>query len=341
MAGDRLMTRALQVALMLAALNPFALPAAKAADLTLPRLSDVGMKILIDKDGRVNTEDLGWLGWKYDPQRQTDWRALKNWLAYRKSEAAAAMRRRLADMRADRDLSKLPVKCFDDLLCTQLDEAVEKIELINDPRRLNAAIAEVTPMYRTFNDLDQISRAYDKVRLGDDSSFAQELISREARDQYLQQAEHVLRERLSDDGKIVLVALIRVPFHETTFDNTPFLKAHVARDGWPGLSRVGKRGALFAWLIVQHADHAPEFQLQMLHLMEPLVDKGEVERWTYAYLYDRVNVNLGLPQRYGSQYHCVNGVLELEPLERPDEVDVLRKQMGMPPLTPVSRKCVG
>ena len=102
--------------------------------------------------------------------------------------------------------------------------------------------------------------------------------------------------------------------------------------GWPTVSLVGPEASHDAWLIAQHADHDIKLQKKALALMEPLLLKKEAEPTDYAYLFDRVAVNSGKKQRYGTQFVMVKGMLELKPLENPKKVDQQRKAIGLPPL---------
>ncbi|RHW17701.1 hypothetical protein D1610_09700 [Sphingomonas gilva] len=114
--------------------------------------------------------------------------------------------------------------------------------------------------------------------------------------------------------------------------NTAMLETYVAEHGWPTISRVGQRASGAAWLLVQHADLDPAFQLKALRLMEPLVSKGEVSKSDYAYLYDRVMLKIAGTQRYGTQMTCKDGELVPEPLEAGVEVDAARAEMGLNPI---------
>ena len=107
------------------------------------------------------------------------------------------------------------------------------------------------------------------------------------------------------------------------------MKEAVAKHGWPGKSIVGADGANAAWLLVQHADSDLAFQKECVAKMEPLFAKGEVTGKELAYLWDRVAVSSGKPQRYGTQF---DGGTDLHPLEDPQNVDVRRKQLGLEPL---------
>ena len=111
--------------------------------------------------------------------------------------------------------------------------------------------------------------------------------------------------------------------------NTAWLKAEVAAHGWPTIPKVGKAAAANAWLMVQHADDDPPFQLAMLRLMEPLATRGEVARDNHALLYDRVMLKIVGTQRYGTQWSCESGRWAPSPLEDAKTVDTWRRSAGM------------
>ena len=111
--------------------------------------------------------------------------------------------------------------------------------------------------------------------------------------------------------------------------NTAWLKDVVAEHGWPRRSVVGEGAASAAWLLVQHADADPLFQLQALRMMEPLVAEGEVSGRDFAYLTDRVGLKLTGKQRYGTQFTCVDGSFAPLPVEDMGAVDRLRREAGM------------
>lgn len=120
--------------------------------------------------------------------------------------------------------------------------------------------------------------------------------------------------------------------------NTERLKAVVDEIGWPSITKVGETGSSNAWLLVQHADHDPEFQKKCLALMksEP---EGEVSKRNIAYLEDRIAVADGKPQIYGTQFHKnSSGQLEPLPIQNADNVDKRRKEMGLEPLTENQRR---
>jgi hypothetical protein len=114
--------------------------------------------------------------------------------------------------------------------------------------------------------------------------------------------------------------------------NTTWLKAVVARQGWPGRSRVGPEASEAAFLIVQHAVHDSAFQARALALMGRAAAAGEVPGSEVAMLADRVAVHRGQPQRYGTQAKIVDGRVVLDPIADSAHVDERRKALGMPPL---------
>lgn len=109
--------------------------------------------------------------------------------------------------------------------------------------------------------------------------------------------------------------------------NTSRLKEIIAKIGWPTVSKVGERGSTDAWMIAQHADLEPSFQEECLNLMKE--NAGDVETKLVGYLEDRVRMNTGRPQLYGTQFPGS----EPHPIEDPEHLDQRRKAMGMEPFS--------
>ena len=101
--------------------------------------------------------------------------------------------------------------------------------------------------------------------------------------------------------------------------------------GWPTREMVGQEGVDAAFLIVQHAD--PAFQKKMLPSVKASFERGDLDGAKYALLVDRVLVNDGLPQRYGSQAKIEEGYIILFPVENRERVDALRESLGLEPLS--------
>lgn len=107
----------------------------------------------------------------------------------------------------------------------------------------------------------------------------------------------------------------------------------IDRYGWPGKTLVGEEGADAAWLIVQHDIGNPALQRRSLLLLREAVAAGEAKASQLALLTDRICVLGGKPQVYGTQYDWdENGEMSPCPIENPEQVDELRKRVGLIPL---------
>lgn len=113
-------------------------------------------------------------------------------------------------------------------------------------------------------------------------------------------------------------------------ENQKELARIVQERGWPTRSRDGSDVADAAWLIVQHADNDPGFQQQCFELMKDLPE-SEVSQEQMAYLIDRIRVNAGEPQLFGTQFNPTETTTEPYPIEDPENLDERRKQVGLPP----------
>jgi hypothetical protein len=112
--------------------------------------------------------------------------------------------------------------------------------------------------------------------------------------------------------------------------NIARMKEIIAKHGWPGKSLVGNDGTSAAWLLVQHADRDLAFQKRCLTLLERAVKAQEASARDLAYLTDRVLVAEKKKQVYGTQFREVDGNLEPEPIEDEKNVDLRRKEVGLP-----------
>ncbi len=118
--------------------------------------------------------------------------------------------------------------------------------------------------------------------------------------------------------------------------HTARMKKIVAQHGWPGRSLVREDGAHAAWLLVQHA--STDFMAHCLPLLERAAKTGEASAKDYAYLLDRVRMNQGRPQVYGTQFKSApEGKLALHPIEDAEHVDERRRSVGLEPLAEYER----
>jgi len=104
--------------------------------------------------------------------------------------------------------------------------------------------------------------------------------------------------------------------------------------GYPGKNLVGEQGAHFYWLMVQHCDKHPDFQQKILVAMKKQVDKGNATAIDYAYLTDRVALNTGKKQLYGTQLTYNTKICQAYPRPVDDSVNLnsRRKAIKLPPI---------
>jgi hypothetical protein len=114
-------------------------------------------------------------------------------------------------------------------------------------------------------------------------------------------------------------------------DNTRWLGELLSARGWPGRTLVGEDGAAAAWLLAQHADGDPVRQRAFLDALRGSVDQGEASPAHLAYLEDRVRVNAGQPQLYGTQFTVTDGHFGPRPVEDPLQLDERRAEAGLEP----------
>lgn len=110
--------------------------------------------------------------------------------------------------------------------------------------------------------------------------------------------------------------------------NTERMKDIVENNGWPTVSKVGSEVSRMSWLLVQHADHDVEFQKKCLALMQS-ESEGEISKIDAAYLEDRVRVNEGRLQLYGTQFFGEGEAYGPRPIEDVEHVDERRKELGL------------
>jgi len=150
---------------------------------------------------------------------------------------------------------------------------------------------------------------------------------------FLEQSLLSMRAELDADGQAAFRAALKPEVDAQLRSNEQWLNAALARIGWFDISRYGEDASQAAWLIVQHADHDPEWQKAVLADLEPRVKRGDMQGRYYAYLIDRVAVNAGQPQTYGTQGGCVGaGDWQPKAVAAPEALDQRRAEVGLEPI---------
>jgi hypothetical protein len=114
-------------------------------------------------------------------------------------------------------------------------------------------------------------------------------------------------------------------------ENRIAAKAIFEKYGYPSFKLVGKEKSHEYWIIVLNCDTDVDFQLAVLKIMDSLILKEDADANDYAYLSDRVRINLGMKQVYGTQLHFNESRQSYEPYElnMPEEVDKRRAELQL------------
>ncbi|WP_327411272.1 hypothetical protein OG458_41795 (plasmid) [Streptomyces sp. NBC_01281] len=115
--------------------------------------------------------------------------------------------------------------------------------------------------------------------------------------------------------------------------NAKWLRRVLADDTrWPGHHLVGCTGSRAALRIALHGDHDEYLQGAAVALLSAAAAVGEAPTHHWARVYDRVQINRGAEQEFGTQLRLHDGFVELCPLVSPESVDLRRAGVGLPPL---------
>ncbi|MCR5888662.1 hypothetical protein LRS06_12975 [Hymenobacter sp. J193] len=91
-------------------------------------------------------------------------------------------------------------------------------------------------------------------------------------------------------------------------NHQPVLEKIIQQYGYPGFRQVGEKSAFNFWLMVQHADAHIDFQRKVLQLMRREVKRHNVDPSNYAFLFDRIAINSGQLEEYGTQVKYTGNV---------------------------------
>lgn len=101
------------------------------------------------------------------------------------------------------------------------------------------------------------------------------------------------------------------------------------QQGWPTTAQVGADGCGAIWIILQHSD--PAILKSTIHLMKKAARRNDLDWGLVATSIDRVRVNDGKKQLYGTQFEEKDGKLVPWPIQDEAKLDARRKRMGLGP----------
>ncbi len=106
--------------------------------------------------------------------------------------------------------------------------------------------------------------------------------------------------------------------------------------GWPTTSEVTEYAAAGAALIINHASF--ELRVRYFPMLEEAFNKGEAQPLRYAKMKDRLLVEEGKEQLYGTQIKLENLMRVPYPIADPTHVDQRRAKIGLGQLSPYLRE---
>jgi len=100
--------------------------------------------------------------------------------------------------------------------------------------------------------------------------------------------------------------------------------------GWPTATSVTEYAAAGAALIINHTTY--EIRSQYFPMLEEAFKQGEAQSLRYAKMQDRLLVEEGKKQLYGTQWKFENSERVPHPIDQPEYVDKRRAEIGLGPL---------
>jgi hypothetical protein len=121
--------------------------------------------------------------------------------------------------------------------------------------------------------------------------------------------------------------------------NFPLVKSIIDQYGFPGYDLVGKESSHNYWMLVQHSDFDLPFQKRALILMKVQLDKHNASGQDYAYLIDRIALNEGHQQVYGTQINMSEKGTTIKPCIDTLNLDKRRLSVGLNPIKDYLKRC--
>jgi hypothetical protein len=160
--------------------------------------------------------------------------------------------------------------------------------------------------------------------LAQPSSVAAERVAEVTRD---------LRRRRDEDQAVRTDPARSKDAERVDADSTAYLRRLVAEIGWIDAKRFGTEAADAAFLIVQHSGDLALMQAALPEIEREVREKV-LDAQNFALLHDRLALDLGREQRYGTQLaSSLFGRLYVLPIEDRENVEATRRALGLSPLS--------
>ncbi|KFC33554.1 hypothetical protein HZQ67_00990 [Elizabethkingia anophelis] len=157
------------------------------------------------------------------------------------------------------------------------------------------------------------------------------LLDVQSKDQSIRLIYQELKKTYTDDSDLVKSASEKMK--KIDLESVDIVAKIIDKYGWLGKDKIGKEANETLFLGIQHIDDLV-VQSKYLTAIKDAVKKGNAEPWHLAFLTDRILMNQGKKQIYGTQKIITKNpeTSYIIPLENPEKVDELRKEIGLDPL---------
>ena len=161
-------------------------------------------------------------------------------------------------------------------------------------------------------------------------TFARELFRMIIKDQGFMYAGNIERKKYMQNGgyfstpAIYPVLAIEEKNHK---ENTEELLELLNKYGWPTASQVTEYAAAGAALIINHTNY--EIRSKYFPMLEKAFKEGEAQPLRYAKMRDRLLVEEGKEQLFGTQWKFENSKRLPHPIKEPENVDKRRSEIGL------------
>ncbi len=165
--------------------------------------------------------------------------------------------------------------------------------------------------------------------------FARELFRMIVRDQGFMYAGNIERRKyIKNGGYFSSPSIFPVLALEekNVSENTERLLELLDEYGWPTATQVTEYAAAGAALIINHASY--ELRSKYFPLLKEAFERGEAQPLRFAKMQDRLLVEEGKQQLYGTQIKFENLERTPYPIKEPEFVDKRRAEIGLGPLAP-------
>ena len=220
-------------------------------------------------------------------------------------------------------------------LCNKLKECNELLENIirnypdwylNEPFDPDLDNLKNSIYWNSIN--DTINKRRNRIEANYDIELRNRLIKIRKSDQDIR--HQFLNAYKSAPVDTILTKSLTKQMKEIDENNLAEIKKIIKEFGWPGKDLVGNE-TVAIWLVIQHSDI--ETQKWALPFLKEGAKKGDLNSSQIAMLEDRILVNSGQPQIYGTQFYWEENdgqkILKFYPIEDETNLNQRRTEMGL------------